>query len=56
MIEVHLKFYTLMFICVIFLEGEAETAEGLANIPPYGKNRNAVQSVTQCNEILLWSS
>lgn len=48
MIEVHLKFYTLMFICVIFLEGEAWTAEGLANIPPYSKNRNVVQSVTQC--------
>lgn len=45
MIEVHLKFFTLMFICVFFLEGEAWTAEGHPNIP--GQNRNAVKSVTQ---------
>lgn len=45
MIEVHLKFFTLMFICVFFLEGEAWTAEVRANIPQ--QNRNAVKSVTQ---------
>lgn len=37
MIEVHLKFYTLVFIYVVFLEGAAWTAEGLCKSPT--KNR-----------------
>lgn len=39
MIEVHLKFYTLMFIYVVFLEGAAWTAEGLCSKNPIMKQR-----------------
>lgn len=32
-IEVHLKFYTLVFIYLVFLEGAARRAEGLCKSP-----------------------
>lgn len=38
--EVHLKFYTLLFIYVVFLEGEAWRAEDLCKNPT--KNERAV--------------
>ena len=43
MIEVHLKFYTLVFIYVVFLEGAAWTAEGLCKNPTKDQ-RDVVQS------------